>query len=449
MQDIWVLYFIDPDLEIITDSDGAVTSIFFQDGHMKKFFSLYPELLMLDATYKLTNVRMPLYVMLCVGPNGESEIVAVFLTVREDAPTLCEALDRFKSRNPHWNNICTVMTDKDLAEREAVKQKFPQVALMLCLFHVLRAMSREVTTSKMSITEEQRGRALQALQGLAYAKSDEEYNSLRESFRTSMPQTVVQYYEANWHTCRHEWVLCWQRQNVTFGERTNNRLESVNKRLKAVIKSGSSLPNFFKDLIAMLACMRMERHHTILSVTDKVSVKHYPVGSAQSKFSAALTPFACSLVLKQLKLAEDGPPLGDVTAHDRCCSYSETIGLPCHHMLAIRMQAKESVFTLQGIWPRWLKADMLSHRQLFNTADADTTAVTITQQKVRPLTLNEKFQRCKRLGQTVIGLVCEGGSEQFHSRIAVLNRLIRVWQKEGIAIIKHADCEDENEEVQA
>src|SRR6218665_1801851 len=281
MQDIWVVYFIDPDLEIMTDSDGAVTSIFFQEGHMKKFLSLYPELLMLDATYKLTNVRMPLYVMLCVGPNGESEIVAVFLTVREDAPTLCEALDRFKSRNPHWNNICTVMTDKDLAEREAVKQKFPQVALMLCLFHVLRAMSREVTTSKMSITEEQRGRALQALQGLAYAKSDEEYNSLRESFRTSMPQTVVQYYEANWHTCRHEWVLCWQRQNVTFGERTNNRLESVNKRLKAVIKNGSSLPNFFKDLIAMLACMRMERHHTILSVTDKVSVKHYPVGSAR------------------------------------------------------------------------------------------------------------------------------------------------------------------------
>src|SRR6218665_978045 len=139
-------------------------------------------------------------------------------------------------------------------------------------------------------------------------------------------------------------------------------LESVNKRLKAVTKSGSSLPNFFKDLIATLACMCMERHHTILLVTDKVSIKHYTAGSAQSKFSATLTPFSCSLVLKQLKLAEDGPPLGDVTAHNRCCSYSETIGLPSHHMLAFRIHAKHLVFTTQGIWPRWLNTDMSSHR---------------------------------------------------------------------------------------
>jgi len=64
--------------KILTDDSGLVTGIFFQDSPMKRFFDKYPELLLLVATYKLTNTHMPLHVMLCVGPNGESEIVPQF-----------------------------------------------------------------------------------------------------------------------------------------------------------------------------------------------------------------------------------------------------------------------------------------------------------------------------------------------------------------------------------
>ena len=73
----WCLCAVEPDLAIETTDDGTVNVIYFQDADMKRFFDKYPELILLDATYKLTNVRMALYVMMCIGPNGESEIVAV------------------------------------------------------------------------------------------------------------------------------------------------------------------------------------------------------------------------------------------------------------------------------------------------------------------------------------------------------------------------------------
>jgi zinc finger SWIM domain-containing protein 3 len=203
---------------------------------------------MMDATYKLTNVRMPVYVMLCVGPLGESEIVAVFLIDSEDTASLTEAMQCFKQRNSNWTKIRTVITDKDMAEREAIKQEFTDATLLLCLFHVLRARSREITTAKMHVTETQRTSALQALQRIAYSASEEVYNTLRDTFHSTMPASVVRYFESNWHPCRREWVLCWQQQNVTFGERTNNRLESVNRRLKAVIKNFSTLPVFSRTL---------------------------------------------------------------------------------------------------------------------------------------------------------------------------------------------------------
>ena len=247
-----------------------MTGIFFQDGPMKRFFDKYPELLLLDATYKLTNTHMPLYVMLCVGPNGESEIVAVFLTASEDLQSLTNQLQLFKGRNPAWQQVRTVMTDKDMAEREAIRQELPQASLLLCLFHVLRAMSREVTTAKMALSEAQRTTALSCLQQIAYASSSEEYDRQYECLKASMLASVVRYFDANWHPCRRERVLCWQRENVTFGERTNNRLESVNRRLKAVVRSGSSLPQFFKDLMAAIGCMRHEREQALLTATDSL-----------------------------------------------------------------------------------------------------------------------------------------------------------------------------------
>ena len=73
---------------------------------------------------------------------------------------LQELLRQFKAKNPRWTDIRTVMTYKDMAERD---QQLPHVLLLLCLFHVLCAMDREVTTSKMNLSESQRAAALSAL----------------------------------------------------------------------------------------------------------------------------------------------------------------------------------------------------------------------------------------------------------------------------------------------
>ncbi|XP_065667647.1 uncharacterized protein LOC136087945 [Hydra vulgaris] len=196
---------------------------------MKRFFSLYPELILMDATYKLSNLRMPLYIMLAVGPNGESEIATIFVTASEDSITLSEVLETFKSRNEKWTETVTIFTDKDMAERGSIRTTFPNAVLLLCLFHVLRAMSREVTVLKMGISESQRIHALKSIQKMAYALSEIDFEKQRHNFIAKMPQSVVRYFENNWNNCVTEWVYCWQQQNLTFGQRTTNRLESVNR----------------------------------------------------------------------------------------------------------------------------------------------------------------------------------------------------------------------------
>ena len=61
-----------------------VQGIYFQDSSMKMSSESYPELLMVDATYKWNNLRMPVFIPLVIDGNGESEIVSVFLVSTED-----------------------------------------------------------------------------------------------------------------------------------------------------------------------------------------------------------------------------------------------------------------------------------------------------------------------------------------------------------------------------
>ena len=62
----------------------------FKTEKMQKVFSAYPELVCVDATYKLLELRFPLYVMMVEDGNGQSEIAAIFLLVEEtESSILC------------------------------------------------------------------------------------------------------------------------------------------------------------------------------------------------------------------------------------------------------------------------------------------------------------------------------------------------------------------------
>lgn len=68
-------------VEVFSDEDGNFKG---QDKQMSEAFQAYPELLCLDATYKLLNLGLPVYLFLCEDGNGQSEIAAVCLLVSED-----------------------------------------------------------------------------------------------------------------------------------------------------------------------------------------------------------------------------------------------------------------------------------------------------------------------------------------------------------------------------
>ena len=63
------------------------------------------------------------------------------------------------------------MTDKDIIERDALAEAFPDATLQLCPFHVLRCFGRELTIDAMSIRLAERSLSLDLLQKLSYSRT--------------------------------------------------------------------------------------------------------------------------------------------------------------------------------------------------------------------------------------------------------------------------------------
>lgn len=57
------------------------------------------------------------------------------LLVTEDANSMRWMVDTFKKYNMNWKKICVVMADKDIGERDILKQSIPNASVLICLIH--------------------------------------------------------------------------------------------------------------------------------------------------------------------------------------------------------------------------------------------------------------------------------------------------------------------------
>ena len=89
------------------------------------------------------------------------------------------------------------MADKDLNERETIKCAFPNATVLICLFHTLRTFKREVTSEKMGITQGEVDSLFEKFQEMAYARSTDQYEKIKEEFFSIAFISFQSYFENN------------------------------------------------------------------------------------------------------------------------------------------------------------------------------------------------------------------------------------------------------------
>ena len=400
-------------VEVMSNESDSLLGIYFQDEDMKQMFRAYPEFLCIDATYKLLELRFPVYIMLIEDGNGQSEIIAVFLLLEETEASLSKMLEIFKKYNSAWSSVRVVMSDKDMTERQVLKASFPDADTLICLFHTLKSFRREILVEKMGITSGQRSLCLELLQQLAYAFNEEKYDEIYTQFCRSAPSTVVQYFQQQWHPIKEQWTMGMKYATGNFLNSTNNRLECINGKLKSVISRYSSLEEFVEKFFLILRVLRAERDHKAALVAQKVPVVFHSKDNASSlSYMQHLTPYAYKFVEKQIQLKEkvklhvvddkfyamSSEGRIDVSTSSCECSSWHSMKLPCRHIFAARVKLEIDLFEATLCDERWSSSYYKESQRIFcGYMQDDSPSVEVVQLPA---------PRKKILSQVLMGICC-------------------------------------------
>ena len=79
-----------------------------------------------------------------------------------------------------------------------------------------------------------------------YAQDEDEYSEFYQQLKETKLKQVIQYYDDNWHGIKELWVEGLKREACHFLNSTNNRIESINQKIKSVVTKHSALLNFSK-----------------------------------------------------------------------------------------------------------------------------------------------------------------------------------------------------------
>ena len=344
---------------------------------MRDVYAAYPEVLFVDATHKLTSLNLAVYLFVIEDGLGLSEIIGVGLVAEEeDGTSLRWLMETLKSTNECSSITRVIMADKDITERKVFKEVLPDVALNICLFHTLRTFKREVTAAKMGISQALVEVLAELFQKMAYSDTLETYVKHQTDFLEVSPIQVKNYFNDNWDHLCDEWVVGLQQQSGNFGNSTNNRVESLNSKLKSVIKLYSSLEEFGQQFFSILSTLRVERDHKAADLFQKVMVIGNEHNSHQKQYSLILTNYSCDHVLKQMNLAEKAKytfenlqeeenhsysvitKAGRITTTPTtcACNFNQSMKLPCRHIFSLRKELDLNLFCEELFHNRWSKA---------------------------------------------------------------------------------------------
>ena len=101
----------DSSVDIMVDEDKNFKWLLYQNTYMRNMYLKFPEVIVVDATYKILDLRMPVYLLLVVDGNGLREIVGLFLVEEESKESILFMVNKFKENTQSWSKRVVVMFD--------------------------------------------------------------------------------------------------------------------------------------------------------------------------------------------------------------------------------------------------------------------------------------------------------------------------------------------------
>lgn len=131
----------------------------------------FPEVILINATHGTTAAKYKVFSFMAYDAFGQGQFVQHVLVQNKRHPTFLSALEEFKKNNPAWVKVQCILIDKDYTEMSVLKTAFPDSTILLCLFHVLKYLREEISSSDYGFNSLQKEQLRSTMRLLVYART--------------------------------------------------------------------------------------------------------------------------------------------------------------------------------------------------------------------------------------------------------------------------------------
>ncbi|KAG4224276.1 hypothetical protein PC116_g27270 [Phytophthora cactorum] len=146
----------------------------------------------------------------------------------ETQKNVTNAISAFKRSSKSWNDIKVIIIDEDFTELSTIEVEFPEASIILCHFHVIDYLKREISRREYGFTSYERLHLKTFITMMVRATTETLFdyylNALKELCRGQ--QAFVEYLETNWLSCKKRWCTFHRGAMPHLDSNTNNRLQA-------------------------------------------------------------------------------------------------------------------------------------------------------------------------------------------------------------------------------
>ena len=235
------------------DESGRVVAVLFAHPRSLGYLKSYPEVLILDCTYKTNKYKMPLLDIVGVDACQRSFCIAFAFLSGEEEDDYIWALERLRSMyEVHGIGLPSViLTDRCLACMNAVSSPscFPEPISMLCLWHINKAVLTYCKPAFIRDKSEPEGHEeWKEFYGhwheIVASPTEDIFDERLERFKKRyIPSHIneVGYIIETWlDLYKQRFIKAWVNQHLHFDEYVTSRCEGIHHLIKSHMNDSSA-----------------------------------------------------------------------------------------------------------------------------------------------------------------------------------------------------------------
>ena len=314
--------------------DRHVTAVLFAHPDSLVYLRAYPEVLLLDCTYKTNKYGMPLLDMIGVDATGRSFCIAFAFLSGETEEDYTWALERLKTLYEQCGGVfpSVILTDRCLAVINAASTLFPSTT-SLCVWHANKAVLARC--QPVFQTAEEWGEFYAFWFSILGSPTEEMYKERLKEFEKKYASTNLEqvgYIKETWLLpYKEKLVAAWVDQQAHFGNTATSRVEGIHALLKSYLRRSTF------DLFEAWKAIRLALNNQLSELQSNQAKQQIrtPLELDRALYRAIqgwVSHEALRKVEEQRQLQwKDPPPSPTCTG-----TFTRVYGLPCVHVLTVR-----------------------------------------------------------------------------------------------------------------